>query len=89
MILLRSDGSEGAGEFPPVVVPLNALPTQQRRIVEAIEFYQKATGDPCPATWLGRRFKLHHSTVQGHLAALHRKGWLTSPNAPALIIRRR
>jgi DNA-binding MarR family transcriptional regulator len=66
----------GGDEAPPP--PLHALPTQQRRIVEIVEAFERASGEPCPARLLARRLKLHHSTVQDHLSALERKGWLRS-----------
>jgi DNA-binding MarR family transcriptional regulator len=64
--------------------PLHALSTQQRVVLTAIEQYVGATGEPCPARYLGRRLDLHHSTIQAHLRALFQKGWLRTPNAPAL-----
>ncbi len=70
---------------PPV--PLHTLTTQQRKIVEAIDAFNRVTGEACSANWLARRFTLHHSTVQEHLSALHRKGWLKTPNAPASLRR--
>lgn len=63
--------------------PIHTLTTQQRRVLEAIDHYWRATGEACPGTVLARRFSLHHSTVAKHLGALHRRGWLRSPNAPA------
>jgi hypothetical protein len=76
--------SDGGDPLQP-----HLLTTHQRRIVEAIERYEDATGEPCPAAWLGRRFSLHHSTIQRHLFLLHRKGWLKGPNAPARLADRK
>jgi DNA-binding MarR family transcriptional regulator len=59
------------------------LTTKQRAVLEAIDAYQRATGEPCSASLLARRLRVHHSTIQGHLSALYRKGWLLTPNAPA------
>jgi Mn-dependent DtxR family transcriptional regulator len=74
----RSDG-------PPI--PAALLPTQQRRVLEVIQAYDHATEQPCPATVIARRLRVHHSTIQKHLIALHRKGWLRSPGAPAWLQR--
>jgi DNA-binding IclR family transcriptional regulator len=72
-----------ADEAPdPPLTPLHLLPTQQRRIIEAIDLIEQATGEPCSVPLLARRFRLHHSTVQDHVFALHRKGWLKSRHAP-------
>lgn len=67
--------------------PAHALPTKQRRILEAINDYWRATGEPCPGAVLARRFNVHHSSIQKHLSALHRRGWLRSPSAPAHLAR--
>lgn len=82
----RVDRSGGRRE-DDAPVPLHTLTTQQRKIVEAIDGFTRATGEACSANWLARRFTLHHSTVQEHLSALHRKGWLKTPNAPASLRR--
>jgi LexA DNA binding domain len=67
--------------------PAESLPTQQRRVLETIREYQRATGEPCPARFLGRRLNLHHTTILVHIGALHRKGWLRTPHAPAWLKR--
>jgi hypothetical protein len=59
--------------------------TQQRKVLSIIEQYFGATGEACPARYLARRLNLHHSTVQDHLRALFQKGWLRTPNAPAML----
>lgn len=67
---------------------LHELPTKQRAIVEAIEAFERVTGEPCSIRLLARRLRVHHSTIQEQLSALHRKGWLSSPNSP-LSLRRK
>jgi predicted ArsR family transcriptional regulator len=67
---------------PPPRVPLNALTLKQRRLVEAIDEYWRATGEPCSAYYLARRIGVHHTTIREHLEALHRRGWVLTPNAP-------
>ena len=62
---------------------LHTLSTMQRRVFDIIVQYHEATGEPCSARLIARRLTLHHSTVQDHLAALWRKGWVLTPNAPA------
>lgn len=64
------------------------LTGRQKAIVEMIRRYFRATGEPCPASFLARQLGLHHSTVQGHLVALHRKGLLRGPNPPAMLAAR-
>lgn len=82
MSFTRADtGGQPEGE------PIYALTTQQRRILEVIDDYQRVTGEACPGSYLGRRFERHHSTMQKHLFVLFRKGWLRAPNAPAFLIR--
>jgi DNA-binding transcriptional ArsR family regulator len=58
--------------------------TQQRKVLLIIERYVDATGEACPASIVARKLALHHSTVQEHLRALFQKGWLRTPNAPAM-----
>jgi DNA-binding IclR family transcriptional regulator len=70
----------------PMLTPLHGLTTQQRRMLEAIDQYWRATGEPCPGRILARRCNLHHSTIQKHLTALHRKGWLRTASAPAYLV---
>jgi len=81
------DFTRAASDDTRHVAPLHTLTTKQRRLLEAIDGYQRATGEACPAALLGRRLHVHHSTIQKHLATLHRKGWLRSPNAPARLDR--
>lgn len=76
-----------AADEPPATpkgaAPLHTLTTKQRAMLIIIERYFDATGEPCPGAYLARRIGVHHKTIQEHLAALHRKGWLKSPNAPS------
>jgi DNA-binding MarR family transcriptional regulator len=65
--------------------PLNALTTKQRRILEEIDRYEQANGEPCSGRYLARRFNVHHATVQEHLERLYHRGWLTSPNSPSAL----
>lgn len=74
-------------EEVPAIAPIHTLTTQQRRVLEAIDAYWRATGEACPCSVLARRFNLHHSSVQKHLVALHRRGWLRSSSAPAHLAR--
>jgi hypothetical protein len=60
------------------------LPTKQRVILELVIQYYRLTGEPCSASYLARRLRVHHSTVQQHLSVLHRKGWLRTANGPAV-----
>lgn len=64
-------------------VPRLKLPSRQRRALDVIVQYYRATGEACPSTLIARQMEVHHSTIQDHLAALYRKGWLRTPNAPA------
>lgn len=59
------------------------LTTRQQDVWTAIARYNRATGEACPASYLTRRFNVHHSTAQDHISTLFRKGWLHGPNSPA------
>ena len=61
-----------------------ALPPRQRAALDVIVRYYRATSEPCPASLVARRMSVHKSTVQEHLSALHRKGWLRTANAPSV-----
>jgi len=82
-----SDAVTRASARPEDDSPVHHLTTRQRRILEAIDDYQRVTGEACSASYLGRRFSLHPSTIQEHLEVLYRKGWLRAPNAPAWLKR--
>jgi LexA DNA binding domain-containing protein len=60
------------------------LPTKQRVILELVIQYYRLTGEPCSASYLARRLRVHHSTVQQHLLVLHKKGWLLTATGPAV-----
>jgi DNA-binding MarR family transcriptional regulator len=83
MDFTRADRADG-----PAPVPLHALTTRQRGVLEAIERYEDATGEPCSAHYLARRFSINPSTIRDHLFALYRKGWLRTPHSPASLRRR-
>lgn len=63
--------------------PRFLLSVKQRQVMALIERFVNATGEPCSGSFLARSLRVHHSTVQAHLGALHRKGWLRAPNPPA------
>lgn len=63
-------------------VPVHQLTTAQRRVLEWIDRYATALEEPCPASFVARRMDLHRSTVEQHIAALHRKGWLVTAKSP-------
>lgn len=65
------------------------LTTKQRALYQAITTYVRVTGEPCSASYLARKFSMHHSTVRNHLEELHRKGYLEAPNTPAMPTRPR
>lgn len=66
----------------PDAMPVHTLTTRQRAVLEAAEAYQRATGEHCSVSVVARRLRVHHSTIQEHISALYRKGWLSSPHAP-------
>jgi DNA-binding MarR family transcriptional regulator len=68
--------------------PLSTLTTKQRQLLEAIDGYCQATGEPCSANYLARRFAIHHTTIREHIEALYRRGWLTTPRSPVYIRRK-
>jgi DNA-binding FadR family transcriptional regulator len=68
--------------------PRRLLSGRQRQLLEAIETYSRTTTEPCPASYLARRFTLTRTTVREHLSALYRKGWLRTPNSPSSLVLR-
>lgn len=62
---------------------------KQLAIFRAIRAYVRVTGEPCSASYLARKFALHHSTIQAHIYALFRKGYVQTASAPVLPERRR
>lgn len=63
------------------VAPLAA---RQRAVLTLIARYYQATGETPSMRYIARRLQLHLKTVQQHLDALYRKGWLRSPNPSGL-----
>lgn len=63
------------------------LTDRQSVVLETVESYYAVTGEPCPVRYLARRLRVHHSTIQSHLEALERKGWLAT-SGPAVPRRR-
>jgi len=59
------------------------LTSRQQDLYEVIARYNRVTGEDCPASYLARRFEIHHTTVQDYISTLFRKGWLRAPNSPA------
>ena len=68
--------------------PMDRLTDRQETVLRAVERYYEVTGEPCPIRYLARRLSRHHSTIQSHLEALERKGWLAT-RGPAVPIRHR
>jgi hypothetical protein len=68
-------------------VPIHLLTTRQRVIVETIEAYERVDRRDLFDQPAGALPADHRSTLQDHLSALHRKGWLRSPNSPLMIRR--
>ena len=60
-----------------------ALTDRQRAVFTMIVDYNAATGEPCSLSYVSRRLGLHRSTIRDHIKAIHRKGWLRAPGAPA------
>lgn len=65
-------------------VPFERLTVRQQKVLTLVTEFYEVTGEPCSASYVSRRLSLHHSTIQVHLSALYRKGWLRTPNAPAV-----
>jgi len=70
-------------------VPRHFLSGRQRIVLDVIARYVRNTGEPCSGSYIARHLGIHHSTVQEHISALYRKGWLMTPNAPAMPQRER
>lgn len=65
------------------------LTSRQRDVLSAILTYHEAVGEEPSVRYIARRLNLHHSTIQDHLSALQRKGWLRSGGAPVCVRRPR
>lgn len=73
-------------EGPVAVAP---LADRQRVVLRLIERYLDATGEYPSVSHIARRLGIHHSTVQQHLGAIYRKGWLRSASPSGLLCRTR
>jgi len=60
------------------------LTARQRTILSYIAAVQKVQGRPPSARMVAWRFGLTHKTVQEHLQALYRRGWLRAPTTDGL-----
>ncbi len=58
------------------------LPPMQARVLAVIRAIHAATGEGAPRALLARKFHVTPMAIQGHAAALYRKGLLRSPSAP-------
>jgi len=67
----------GAGGVAP-------LADRQRAVLRVIARHFDATDEYPSVPYIARRLGLHHSTVQQHLNALYRKGWLRAPMPSAI-----
>jgi transcriptional regulator GlxA family with amidase domain len=85
MDFTRAGSDGGERREPP---PLHTLTTKQRALVEAVDAYERATGEPCTSHYLARRFRVDPTTIRSHFFALYRKGWLRAPNSPASLRRK-
>ena len=78
-----------AGDRPPTAprnaVPIHMLTKKQRTVLILVDHHERNMGEGCSSAWLARRLNIDRKTVQQHLEALFRKGWLRTPNAPALL----
>jgi len=59
------------------------LTSRQQDVYDVIARYNRVTGEPCSASYIGRRFDIHHSRAQEFIEILFRKGSLHGPNSPA------
>ena len=55
------------------------LTDRQRQVYTLIARYVEATGEPPSVSFLARKMSVHRTTIQFHLEAICRKGWLSSP----------
>jgi DNA-binding MarR family transcriptional regulator len=58
------------------------LTDKQRDVLTIIARYYVQNQEPITLRLLARRLRCHHSTVEEHIDALYRKGWLPAPSAP-------
>jgi len=63
------------------------LSRQQRAVVRLIWRILDVAGEAPSTRLLGRRLGMDHTTIQDHLDAAYKKGWLRSPVPDAVTIR--
>jgi Mn-dependent DtxR family transcriptional regulator len=61
----------------PAVRP---LADRQRDVLNTIVRFFVHTGEHPSVCYVARRLGIHHKTVQQHIEALYRKGYLSSPS---------
>lgn len=59
---------------------IEPLSRRQWEVLRVILGVTNATGEAPTIRAIARSLEMHHSTVQAHLDALHRKGWLATPS---------
>lgn len=64
---------------PGAVHAVAPLSPRQLETLRLIARFLEATGETPSERYLARRMNVHLTVVQGHLAMLFRKGWLSSP----------
>jgi Mn-dependent DtxR family transcriptional regulator len=65
-------------------IRVEPLAERQRAVMRVIATYHEATEEYPSARYIARRLGVHLSTVQEHLVALTRKGWLRAPQPYAV-----
>lgn len=63
---------------------VDPLTDRQRAVLVLISGYYRQFGEPPSIRFVARQLSLHPKTVQEHLDALCRKGWLRSPGPAGL-----
>lgn len=74
------EGADGVGLVGEEEHGMQPLADGQRRVMRVVQQYLDATGELPTTSYVARRLNLHHATVQQHLRACYRKGWLRSPS---------
>ena len=59
---------------------IQPLSRRQWAVLRVILDVANTTGEAPSVRLIARSLSMHHSTVQDHLEALHRKGWLCTPS---------
>jgi predicted ArsR family transcriptional regulator len=67
---------------PDGPVPVQHLPTKQRRVLEFIDQYMWLVEGPCPVAEVARKLGISRMAAREHIVALHRKGWLDGTSSP-------